>query len=70
MEGGCLRVSVRKNISMVHDWAKCFKDSSNKAELFQFIAEKVTRNRTDHKMVLVTQGKNVIFSSTIEIDRF
>ena len=55
---------------MVHDWAKCFKDSSNKAELFQFIAEKVTRNRTDHKMVLATQGENVIFSSTIDIDRF
>ena len=70
MEGGGLRVSVRENISMVHDWAKCFKDSSNKAELFQFIAEKVTRNRTDHKMVLATQGENVIFSSTIDIDRF
>ena len=31
---------------------------------------KITRNRTDHKMVLATQGENVIFSSTIDSDRF
>ena len=49
---------------------KFLKDSSNKAELFHLIAEKITRNRTDHKMVLATQGENVIFTSTIEIDRF
>ena len=49
---------------------KFLKDSSNKAELFHLIAEKITRNRTDHKMVLATHGENVIFTSTIEIDRF
>ena len=46
------------------------KGSSNKAELFHLISKKITRNRTDHKMVLATQGKNVIFSSIIVIDRF
>ena len=49
---------------------KFLKDSSNKAEFFHLIVEKITRNRTDHKMVLATQGENVIFSSAIDIDRF
>ena len=69
-KGSSLRVSVRENTPMVQDWAKFLKDSSNKAELFHLIAEKITRNRTDHKMVLATQGENVIFSSTIDIDCF
>ena len=46
-----LRVSVRENTSMVQDWAKFLKDSSNKAELFRLITEKTNKNRTDHKMV-------------------
>ena len=65
-----LRVSVRENTPMVQAWAKFLKDSSNKAELFHLITVKITRNRTDHKMVLATQGENVIFSSTIDTDRF
>ena len=65
--GSALRVSVRENTPMVQDWEKCLKDSSNKAELFPLISEKITRNRIDHKMVLATQGENAIFSN---IDRF
>ena len=49
--GSGLRVSVRENTSMVQDWAKFLKDSSNKAELFRLITEKTNKNRTDHKMV-------------------
>ena len=64
------RVSVRENTPMVQHWAKFLKDSSNRAELFHLIAEKITRNRIDHKMVLATQGENVIFSSTIDIEHF
>ena len=55
--GSGLRVSVRENTPMVQDWAKFLKDSSNKAELFHLIAKKITRIRTDHKMVLATQRK-------------
>ena len=65
-----LRVSVRENTPMVQVWAKILKDSSNKAELFPLITVKITRNRTDHKMVLTTQGENVIFSPAIDTDRF
>ena len=68
--GSGLRVSVRENTPMVQDWAKFLKDSSNKTELFHLIVEKIARNRTGHKMVLATQGENVIFSSTSDIDRF
>ena len=68
--GSGLRVSVREYTPMVQDWAKFLKDSSNKAELFHLIAEKITRNRTDHKMVWATQQVNMIFLSTIDIDRF
>ena len=68
--GSGLRVSVRENTPMVQDWAKFLKDSSNKAELFHLIVEKITRNRTDHKMVWATQRVNMIFLSTIDIDRF
>ena len=68
--GSGLRVSVRENTPIVQDWARFLKDSSNKVELFHLIAEKINRNRTDHKMVLATQGENVIFSSTIGNDRF
>ena len=63
-------VSVRENTPMIQDWAKFLKDSSNKSELFHLITEKVTRNRTDHKMLLATHGENVIFSSTIDIVHF
>ena len=67
--GSGLRESVRENTPMVQDWAKFLKDSSNKAGFFHLIAEKITTNRTDHKMVLATQGENVIFLSIIDIDR-
>ena len=50
-QGSGLRVSVRENKAIVWDRAKFLKGSSNKAELFHLIAEKITRNRTDHKMV-------------------
>ena len=50
--GSGLRVSVRKNTPMVQNWASFLKDSSNKAELIHLIAEKITRNRTHHKLVL------------------
>ena len=69
-QGSGLKVFVRENKAIVWNWAKFLKGSSNKAELFQLIEEKITRNRTDHKMVLASQGENVIFSSTIEIDSF
>ena len=65
-----LIVSVRENTPMVQHWTECLKDNSNKAELFHLIAEKITTNRTDHKMVLATHGENVIFSSAIDIDHF
>ena len=68
--GSGLRVSVRENTLLVQDWGKFLKDSSNKAELVHLIAEKINRNRTDHQIVLATQGENVIFSSTFDIDRF
>ena len=67
--GSGLRVSVRENTPMAQNWAKLLKDSSNNTELFPLIAEEITRNRTDLKMVLDTQGENVIFSSTIDIGR-
>ena len=67
--GSGLRVSVRENTPMAQNWTKLLKDSSNNAELFPLIVEEITRNRTDLKMVLATQGENVIFSSTIDIGR-
>ena len=54
---------------MVQNWASFLKDSSNKAELIHLIAEKITRNRTHHKLVLA-RLLVVIFSSTIDIDHF
>ena len=65
-----LRVSVRENTLMVQDWAKFLRDSSNKAELFHLIAKKITRNRTDHKILLATLEESVIFSSTTDVDCF
>ena len=55
---------------MVQDCAKFLKDSSSKPELFHLIAKKITRNRTHHKMVLATQGENVVSLSTVDIDHF
>ena len=67
--GSGLRVSVRESTPMAQNWAKLLKDSSNNAELFPLIAKEMTRDRSDLKMVLATQGENLIFSSTIDIGR-
>ena len=61
-----MRLSVKENTPIVKNWSKFLKEDSNKIELFNLIAEKITTNRYDGKVVIATKGDGIV--SLVAVD--
>ena len=61
-----MRLSVKENTPIVKNWSKFLKEDSNKIELFNLIAEKITANRYDEKVVIATKGDGIV--SLVAVD--
>ncbi|KAK4304447.1 hypothetical protein Pmani_023602 [Petrolisthes manimaculis] len=48
------------------NWQSFMRDSSNKTELFEFLADKIVENCTDN-IVYVTRGKNVVCNQMVNL---
>ena len=55
-----MRLSVKENTPIVKNWSKFLKEDSNKTELFNVIAEKITAKRYDGKVVIATKGNDIL----------
>ena len=61
-----MRLSVKENTPIVKNWSKFLKADSNKIELFNLIAKKITTNRYDGKAVIATKGDGIV--SLVAVD--
>ena len=64
--GTSFKVAVKEDTPIVRDWGKFLKESSNKDQLFTLLAEKITTERSDSKVVVSTNGENVISSVFVD----
>ena len=64
--GTSFKVAVKEDTPIVRDWGKFLKESSNKDQLFTLLAEKITTERSDSKVVVSTNGENVISSVVVD----
>ena len=63
--GSGIRRRVLENVALPHNWPEFLRNSDNKKELFNFLAEKVQHIREEGKVVISTQDANIVTSSDL-----